>query len=585
MEKGVGKNKGFAKHQASDFHKEATERLITAPTTAKRDIAYLIDKNSQAIKQNNREMLLNILSSIRYHARQSLPLRGNWKEEEKSEYDSNIFQLLKLRCEDDPKLAEWMDKKSNKFLSPKIQNEMLQIMALQILRDIAKNIQSAEIYSILVDETDKEQMVPCMRCVDENLIPHEEFIGLHAIPGKSADEIVAFIKDILLRMNLRIENARGQCYDGASSMSGKRSGVATQIKSLNRKCLYTHCYGHALNLAVGDVFKTIANLESTFATAHEISKLVKKSPKRNMKLDSIREASNNETKGIHNLCPTRWTVRGEAMHSYLNNYSELMELWEWSLKNVTDTEMKARIRDFDLFWEAVKKRAVQLGTAEPKLPRKRKLPDYYGAKTGNATPHFHDSPKDRYRAIYFETYDSVINFIKQRFDQPDYRTYMYLQETLIKAAVSEDYEENLCKVCEFYNEINQFDAKIHLAVFSEMMKSADIERTKTTLGDIMIYLQKLPRTYKLLISEVIKIAKIMLVMPATNALSERSFSTLKQGKTSLRSTTTDSRLNNILTLHVHKEELDSLNISKVADEFISPGERNLIFAGPHTEQS
>ena len=364
-----------------------------------------------------------------------------------------------------------------------------------------------------------------------------------------------------------------------------------------------------------------------------------------MKFDSIREASNNETKGIHNLCPTRWTVRGEAMHSYLNNYSELMELWEWSLKHVTDTEMKARIRgvqvvmgtfdfvfgcslggsilrqtdnfsktlqhehfsaaqgqelattviktltknrsdqSFDLFWEAVKKRAVQLGTAEPKLPRKRKLPDYYGAKTGNATPHFHDSPKDCYRAIYFETYDSVINFIKQRFDQPDYRTYMYLQETLIKAAVSEDYEEDLYKVCEFYNEINQFDAKTHLAVFSEMMKSADIERTETTLGDIIKYLQKLPRTYKLLISEVIKIAKIMLVMPATNALSERSFSALKRVKTSLRSTTTDSRLNNILTLHVHKEELDSLNISKVADEFISLGERNLIFAGPHTEQS
>ena len=127
-------------------------------------------------------------------------------------------------------------------------------------------------------------------------------------------------------------------------MSGKRSGVATQIKLLNRKYLYTHCYGHALNLAVGDVFKTIANLESTFATAHEISKLVKKSTKRNRKLDSIREASNNETKGIHNLCSTRWTVRGEAMHSNLNNYSELMELWEWSLKNVTDTEMKARIR-------------------------------------------------------------------------------------------------------------------------------------------------------------------------------------------------------------------------------------------------
>ena len=75
--KALEKNKGFAKHQASDCHKEATERLITAPTTAKGDIAYLIDENSQAIKQNNRKMLLKILSSIRYLARQALPLRGN----------------------------------------------------------------------------------------------------------------------------------------------------------------------------------------------------------------------------------------------------------------------------------------------------------------------------------------------------------------------------------------------------------------------------------------------------------------------------------------------------------------------------
>ena len=32
------------------------------------------------------------------------------------------------------------------------------------------------------------------------------------------------------------------------------------------------------------------------------------------------------------------------MESFLNNYEELMELWKWSLQEVKDTEMKARIR-------------------------------------------------------------------------------------------------------------------------------------------------------------------------------------------------------------------------------------------------
>ena len=77
---------------------------------------------------------------------------------------------------------------------------------------------------------------------------------------------------------------------------------------------------------------------------HEIYKLIKESPKRNTKLDEMRKQSNNDSKWIHALCPTRWTVRGEALESILNNYDELMNLWEWSIDTLHDTEMKARIR-------------------------------------------------------------------------------------------------------------------------------------------------------------------------------------------------------------------------------------------------
>ena len=58
--------------------------------------------------------------------------------------------------------------------------------------------------------------------------------------------------DVLLRLNLSLSNCHGQCYDGASNMSGKRSGVATQLRKEEPRALYTHCYGHALNLAAAD---------------------------------------------------------------------------------------------------------------------------------------------------------------------------------------------------------------------------------------------------------------------------------------------------------------------------------------------
>ena len=58
-------------------------------------------------------------------------------------------------------------------------------------------------------------------------------------------------------MNLKILNARGQCYDGTATMAGKRKGVVTQIKAINGKCHYTHCCGYGLDLAVADAVKSV----------------------------------------------------------------------------------------------------------------------------------------------------------------------------------------------------------------------------------------------------------------------------------------------------------------------------------------
>ena len=104
----------------------------------------------------------------------------------------------------------------------------------------------------VTDSSNQEQVVICLRWIDTNLEPQEDFIGLCKVESTAADVIVKVLKDTLLRFNLSINRCRGQCYDGASSMSGRRSGTAVQITSEEPRALYTHCFGHALNLAVGD---------------------------------------------------------------------------------------------------------------------------------------------------------------------------------------------------------------------------------------------------------------------------------------------------------------------------------------------
>ncbi|KAJ8041249.1 Zinc finger MYM-type protein 1 [Holothuria leucospilota] len=509
-------------------------------------------------------------------------------------------------------------------------------MALRVLRDIVNDIKGSDIYSIMADETadvsNTEQLVLCLRWVTDELTVHEDFIGMHPLNNTSADHIISIIKDVLLRLNLHIKNARGQCYDGASAMSGTKSGVATQFKALNKKCLYTHCYGHALNLAVCDSVKSVGCLKEVFETAFEICKLIKKSPKRDSKLDEIRKETKNEHGGIRTLCPTRWTVRGQSLNSLLQNFKELMQLWSWSLDHIQDTEMKARIngvksvmptfkflfgaslgamilrqtdnlsrtlqdpklsaaegqsvakdvvktlrkdrRDesFEFFWEQVLQRKETLGVEDPKLPRKRKCPARL--EEGNAgTHHFPSTPKDHYRCIFFEAFDVVTTCIQSRFEQPDYQKYTMLQELLLNAAKGCPFQKQLEEVCQLYDELDRFTLEAQLPIVQPTAKALLMSAVDITVHDLVMMFQRMTYARRSLLSEVMKVAKLLLVMPATNAVSERSFSALKRVKTYLRSTTTDSRMNNLMVLHIHKERVDKLNLIEVANEFVEKNDR------------
>ena len=56
-----------------------------------------------------------------------------------------------------------------------------------------------------------------------------------------------------MRLQLSLNDCRGQTYDGASNMLGRKSGVATQITNIQPKPIATHCHAHSLSLAVKDV--------------------------------------------------------------------------------------------------------------------------------------------------------------------------------------------------------------------------------------------------------------------------------------------------------------------------------------------
>ena len=86
-------------------------------------------------------------------------------------------------------------------------------------------------------------------------------------------------------------------------------------------------------------------------------------------------------------------------------------------------------------------------------------------------------------------------------------------------------------------------------------------------------------------SEVSKLVRLLLVMPATNAQSERSFSAVRRLKTYLRSSMTQQRLNHLMLLHIHKEHTNNLDLIDVANDFIDGNEHRKNFFGLEFKQT
>ena len=504
--------KAFISHLGSRCHKEAIAVRALAKQTG--DVGERLSTEHEQQKAENRAMFRRILQNMRFLAQQGLPLRGHGDGN-----DSNFTQLLQLHAIDTPAVLTWMGKKADKYTSSDIQNECLQIMALTIVRQISASIANSDFFTILADEctdvANMEQFVVCIRWVDETFKDHEDVIGMYNVGKIDAHTLTAAIQDVLLRMNLKMSQCRGQCYDGASNMAGSKHGVAAKLLAEEPHAFLTHCYGHALNLAVGDAIKQSKVCRDALDTAFEVSKLIRFSPKRNdtfnrIKVENPAEEEPGTSHGIRSFCPTRWTVHGDAIKSILDNYDELKRLLVECLETRLEPDIKGRIigvqtqmlsfnmvfrlqlkkilkitdnlsrtlqkqkmsaaegqaiaeltvrtlkamrtdTSFTLFFNLVDHFRELTGTNLPVLPRKRKAPQRF--EVGSSEGSHSATVEDHYRRQYFEVLDNAIESISDRFDQPGYRMYRNLECLLVNAANGKEFEH-------FFESVHHFTRKI-----------------------------------------------------------------------------------------------------------------------------
>ena len=108
--------------------------------------------------------------------------------------------------------------------------------------------------------------------------------------------------------------------------------------------------------------------------------------------------------------------------------------------------------------------------------------------------------------------------------------------------------------------LQQYKLETQLSLLPDMVQSMGYDTSRFDIADLLDFFQSLGNAHKLLLCEICILGKLMLVMPATNAVSERSFSALTRVKTYLRSATGEARLNHLMLLYVHKELADGMDV-------------------------
>ena len=341
----------FKDHEKSKCHIAALTYETVVPSC--RDPKEMISDEIVKKREKECQYLTIIMECLHYLARQGIAFRGN------NDIDSNFAELILLRSKEHPWMRERITSgvdSTKKYTHNEYQDELLNIMASQVLRKKLYDINNSKMFSVMCDEytdiSNKQQLSFCLRWVDEALNSHEDFLGFYKIPNIRSDTIVSAMKDAFTRFNLPFSDLRGQTYDGASNMLGKKSGVAVQIKLFQPKAVESHCQGHSLSLSVKDTTKASRLLGNVMGTVAEITTLVKYSPKREQLLGSVKENIEiehgdndvlDQIESLSKLCATHWTVRATTMRKVMTNYQPLFDLWDLCLEENLDRETRSRI--------------------------------------------------------------------------------------------------------------------------------------------------------------------------------------------------------------------------------------------------
>ena len=157
--------------------------------------------------------------------------------------------------------------------------EFIESLGTWVEESILKRLKNASMYSLMVDECTDVSTVEEWSVFyrwKEDGVPVECFLEIIPLKKADAETIYSTLIECLKRKNLQVGRIVGLGFDGAATISGRRTGVQARIKKHTPHALLVHCHCHLLQLAcvqaanntpgIAHVYKALTTLWNTFIT-------------------------------------------------------------------------------------------------------------------------------------------------------------------------------------------------------------------------------------------------------------------------------------------------------------------------------
>ena len=498
-------------------------------------------------------------------------------------------------------------------------------MAQVVETELKSKIASANVYSLMCDESDdvsvKKKLVCYVRFIPGNgsFKPETHFLDNVTIDKGDAETVYNGLKSAAEDKGIDVSKVMFFGSDGASVMTGSKSGVSARLRQDQPKLLNIHCMAHKLALCTSQASDSVTYLKKYKETLTNLYYHFKHSSLRTTNLAKIEEVLNDKQLKIKEVHSVRWFAFYSALEAVYHSWGALVTYFEQekqSEKGGAAKGLHSQLTQFEfvgvthLLMDIIpvvtklslsfQKQDIDISIVQPLVQATisqlrwlltnngRYMQEFSScinidANLMNIKNHQISLTKNKQTHlsnIRTEFITKVIEQIERRFPSNDLSVLSSLAilgmrglSFVNKDKLSEHGCAEISMLCEAYgDEQSSFIDQSAVKMDWEVLKSLVIQQKYPTDNIYMLW-SIIHDNHKDLVTNILKIAELALIAPLQTADCERGFSTQNDIKTNDRNRLSGDRLNKLMRIAMHSENLENFNFEECFQVWCKAKER------------